>query len=208
MTTGLFFKSRAAHNSVVLPDAVALRHPSSSLLRSAVTPTSYDAVIDISAYEGVSDQRRVVFSRRLGYLVVDDEVSANLPQAVNQLWHLGAGRSVQPAGTDARSTGPGANVLIRQLVDVPQPTVVKGQTDPLQGWVPVSWGWVKPAPVVVYASSGKSVRFLTLLVPVRDASTPVTVTNLTTGSRSFSFTIAIGHSTEKVTASASTLTIK
>ena len=55
---------------------------------------------------------------------------------------------------------------------------MQGRERPLQGWLSNRYRRVKPAPVVEARIRGNKARFLTLLVPVPRADTPVRVSDV------------------------------
>ncbi len=202
-----FFKSRAAHNVLTLPGATEQSDWTTTLTRSRITKRAYDGTLSIGAYSDVTLTRRVVFSRRLGFMVVDDTMNAAKSKDATQLWHVPSDRKVKSNGADTWTRGPGGDVLIRQLIATGTTQVVKGQTSPLQGWLPNGWGAVAAAPVIEQVASGNSLRYLTLLAPFATNKPNVTVTNLTTGTNSFSFTITMATGSQRVVATAQKVTI-
>jgi hypothetical protein len=202
-----FFESRAAHNVLNLEGVSERSNWTTTLTRSKISKRAYDGSLSIGAYSGVTLNRRVVFSRRLGFMVVDDTMSSSRSERARQLWHVPIGRGVKSSGADTWTRGAGGDVLVRQLIATGTTQVIKGQTSPLQGWLPNGWGKVASAPVIVQAASGQSLRFITLLVPFTTKVPDVTIKHLTTGPNSFSFTITMGKSSQKVVATATSVTI-
>ena len=107
-----FAIGRTAHN-VVTVDGVSYRASSSAPLawaRSGVRRD--DLTVTDRGYSGVTLRRRVVFSRNVGYLVVEDRASAQSSRTFRQLWHLDVGTAPVVGGRTVRSTRASGNVRI------------------------------------------------------------------------------------------------
>lgn len=158
-----WFKGRRAHN-VVAVDGVGWRSSPTALLDQATSPSLVFARVRSSAAPGVTHTRSVVFSRALGYVLVEDRVSSTAPHAYRQMWHLVEDAAPTIDGRSIRTHRERGNLLIRQLAAIRSVHVVKGAVSPIQGWVSYRYGSRIPAPVVETTVSGTKGRFLTLLV--------------------------------------------
>ena len=141
---------------------------------------------------GVVHRRRVLFSRRLGYLVVEDRVSASTSRTFRQLWHLDSGTAPIVSARTVRTTRAAGNVRIIQLAVDAKQRIVEGRSAPVQGWISDNLSRRRPAPVVEAVARGRSVRYLTLVVPTRGPNDRVFVSNvrLTPGGWSFDINVA------------------
>ena len=70
-----YFVSRAAHNVVTVDGRRARAGRAADACCAAPSSArSVDLVVQVRSYPGVTMQRRVVFSRRMGYLIVEDRI--------------------------------------------------------------------------------------------------------------------------------------
>ena len=156
-------------------------------------------------------RRRVMFSRRLGYIVVEDTMDAPTAHTYRQLWHLTEDArpfTSQRRTWTRRDTG---NLLIWQLDGGVATRTLTGQRSPIQGWISRSYGQRAPAPVIEQRLRGQQVRFLTLLAPYGAGTgtgrPPVSVSDLTLTPHGFSMTVGIEGSRESVRATEHMLSI-
>jgi hypothetical protein len=201
-----YFTSRRANNVVTVDGLTWNRAAPTTLISRSVSSTVVDVRLQTKGYAGVTQTRRVTWSRRLGYVLVEDRATASTSHVYRQLWHLVQGSSpavgVQTVWT-RRARG---NVLIRQLAGTPTLRIVTGATNPIQGWISYQYGTRVAAPVVQAIRSGTSVRFLTLIAPSEGApNAKVGSLRLTSGGYSVTITVD-GHS-ERVIANGSTVSI-
>jgi hypothetical protein len=187
-----FALGRTAHN-VVTVDGVAYKPSTTAPLTMTRSGAARDdlTVVD-RGNAGVVHRRRVLFSRRLGYLVVEDRVSASTSRTFRQLWHLDAGTAPIVSARTVRTTRAAGNVRIIQLAVDAKQRIVEGRSAPVQGWISDNLSRRRPAPVVEAVARGRSVRYLTLVVPTRRPNDRVFVSNvrLTPGGWSFDIDVA------------------
>lgn len=192
-----YFKSRRAHN-VVTVDGLAWNNlATTTMLGHRETARLTYARLTTQGYNGVTHTRRVLFSQRLGYAVVEDRLVSATPRTYRQLWHLlpeSYAKSTTGGVITRRARG---NVLIRQLIGGASISIVRGETDPIQGWVSFAPKQKQAAPVVEAIQRGGKVRYLTLVVPAAGAPA-ASVTNLQVTANGYRFTITIGGRTEQV----------
>jgi hypothetical protein len=194
---------RAAHN-VVTVDGVAYRDQATAPLgRVRSGDTRDDLSILDRGHAGVAMRRRVLFSRTGGYLVVEDRLSSRTSRTYRQLWHLDAASRPVVDGRTVRTTRTRGNLRIIQLAVGPRMRVIQGRTSPIQGWVSSTLSQRRAAPVIEGVARGKTVRFLTLLVPTRGPNDPVRVTNLRLTASGWSFDLDVAGVREHVWATAS-----
>ena len=99
-----FAISRAAHNVVTVDDTVYAGSASATLASEKTTSTHDDITILDPGYKGVDLRRRIVFSKGLGWLLVDDHATSRTVRTYRQLWHLLPGAESEAR----RSDGPNA----------------------------------------------------------------------------------------------------
>ena len=197
-----FFKSRAAHSAVTAGGVTSRPRTASKLIRKTTSTRSLEVVVQVNVYPGVLLRRRVVFSRRLGYLLVEDTMSSAAARTYRQLWHLPEDADPVTTGTMTWSGRARGNVLIRQLIAGGSTRTITGALDPIQGWISHVYGEREPAPVVEYRQNGKQVRFLTLLMPYRRGTPTAGVRDLHVTRTGFALSVQSGGSRELVSATA------
>jgi hypothetical protein len=197
-----YFVGRSAHN-IVSVDGVAFdasRATTRTALRTSVT--HFDLAVRHLGYPGVDSRRRVVFSRRLNYLLVYDQLFSSVVHRYRQLWHLREDADPWMTGISVGTRRPRGNVLIRQLYGTSTNRLVTGSTTPIQGWPSYRYNVRVPNPTVEVIKSGSSVRYLTVLVPDADGRFSVSFAGVKTWSSGFSAVITVNGRTERVTATA------
>ncbi len=181
------------------------------LLRSSISSRSVDLLVQIRSYPGVTMQRRVIFSRRMGYLIVEDRVVSSTTRTFRQLWHLTEDARPIVDGTRTWTRRARGNLFIRQLVDGSSTRVRTGQTNPIQGRISRSYGQREPAPVIEQRATGTRVRFLTLLAPFKQGTgsdrPPVGVIGLDKTADGFRMTVDIDGRRELVVATGTSVRI-
>lgn len=201
-----FFTSRGAHDVVVVDGLSWGRSAPTTRLSRTQTSRFVDLRLATDGFAGVHQVRRVTWSRRLDYILVEDRLTSTTPRTFRQLWHLVDGSAPSLGASTVVTHRPRGNVLIQQLAGGPSLRIVSGRTDPIQGWISYRYGEKVAAPVVEAVQRGSQVTYLTLIVPAAGAPA-VSVSNLRSTSRGYAVTIAIGGHAERVVAAGSTLTM-
>jgi hypothetical protein len=206
-----YFVSRTAHNVVTVDGIAAVPARGGRLLRSTIRARSVDLLVEIRSYPGVTLRRRVIFSRRMGYLIVEDTVVSSSARTSRQLWHLTEDARPIVDGTRTWTRRDQGNLLIRQLTNGGATSVKTGRTNPIQGWISRSYGHREPAPVIEHRATGTRVRFLTLLAPFTDGTgsdrPPVGVTGLDKSANGFRMTVNIEGTRELIVATGTSVRI-
>jgi len=192
-----FFIGRTAHNVVSVDGLSWNPKATTTLVGHAATATMVDATVSTAGYPGVSQRRRMTFSRRLNYMLIEDRGTAAVTRTYRQLWHLDDNAAPVVSTETFRTTHVRGNLLVRHLIPVASSRVVAGRASPIQGWVSYRYGVRIPAPVVEVTKRGTSVRFLTLLVPAVGRPS-ASVTDLVVTAGGYSATITIGTHAERV----------
>jgi len=201
-----FFGSRRAHNTVVTSSLRSHPGRETILERSSVSPGSAELVVRVQAYSGALIRRRVIFSRRVGYLVVEDTIASSVARTWRQSWHLREGSRPLTRGRRTWTRAGTGRLLIEQLVGRGVTTHRQGQRDPLQGWISRAYGHHTPAPVVERSVRGRSVRFITVLAPFAGPTLPV-ISDVRLTGRGFSFEVEIDGQRERVRATSRGATV-
>jgi hypothetical protein len=201
-----WFKGRTAHN-VVTVDGVAYNRSSHTTLScQAHSTTMAHACVYQPGTPGTSHIRRVTFSRNLGYVLVDDSLASSTTRTYRQLWHLPADAKPLVRSTYFHTQRGRGNLQVRQLLGGTTSRVVIGQTSPIQGWVSYRFAEKAAAPVVEVARTGKTARYLTLLLTA--PGNPVsTISGLQVTSTGYRVTVTVDGKRELVVVSGNTASI-
>lgn len=202
-----FAVGRSAHNVVTVEGRSFDASRPTTLVRSSTGPAGDEVVVRSAGYAGIDATRRIVYSRGLGYLVVEDRLRASSWINTRQLWHLAEDAHPAIDGTSVGSKRATPHVRIIQLVATRKPQIVIGRRDPVQGWISYYTDHRTPAPTIEVRSGGTAVRYITLLAPTAKTDADVSVTDVRVTASGFSFLVTIDGHSERVTATASTATV-
>lgn len=199
-----YFKSRRAHNVVTVDGSTWNTRAATRLLGYRQSSRFVDIRLQAAGDPGVTHARRVTWSRALDYLLVEDDLTSSAIHTYRQLWHLDENARPALADSTVRTERTRGNLLIRQLAGAPSLRIVTGAMSPIQGWLSYKSGQRVAAPVIEAVQRGRSVRYLTLIVPA-EGRPAVTVSGLRLTSAGYSVTITIGGRSERVTVSGSSI---
>lgn len=202
-----FAVGRSAHNVVTVDGRSFDASRPTTLVRSSTGPSGDEVVVRSAGYAGVDATRRIVYSRGLGYLVVEDRLRARSWINTRQLWHLAENARPAVVGTSVGSKLATPHVRIIQLVATRKPQIVIGRRDPIQGWISYYTDHRTPAPTIEVRSGGTAVRYITLLAPTAKRDADVSVKDVRVTASGFSFLVTIDGHSERVTATGSTATV-
>jgi Heparinase II/III-like protein/Heparinase II/III N-terminus len=183
-----FFRGTAAHSTVTVDgedQAVSIgpfhwnNYPAARLRRWS-SGEDYDfADAEHRAYARLADpvthRRRVIFVQRRYWLVVDD-LSGSAEHRLDFRFQFAPIAIEIEADRWIRARGhEGSGCLLRSFASAPiQMELIEGATEPIQGWISPEYGRRVAAPVLLYSVQLKlPFRMITLLLPVKDSSTPV-----------------------------------
>jgi hypothetical protein len=193
-----FAISRSAHN-VITADRIDYTASSKATLTRSNTATTHDDITILDpGYRGVDLRRRIVFSKGLGWLLVDDHAASRSVRTYRQLWHLLPGADPRLAGTAVRTRFDGGNLAIFQLRVPDEVNVIEGRRTPLQGWYSTTLNRRKRAPTVEAVLSGRNVRYVTLLVPLPRPEARVRVSGVSVRGPNVWFTLNVDGRRERV----------
>lgn len=202
-----YFLGRHSQNVVDVTGAAFDPSATTSFKFSTRTSRAYALSVRVNGYKGVSDTRTIVFSRRLGYMVVEDRLSSLTSHDYTQMWHLFPGAKPAITGATVRTMATGGSLVIKQLGIAPKISAVTGRTNPIQGWRTLKYGSKVAAPALLSRRTGRSVRFITLLVPIPTPGTSVKVLSSRITSTGFSIVVSVGGKRERVTLDGSSVSI-
>jgi len=195
-----YFVGRRAHN-VVTVDGLAFDRTARTDVRwKRSSATLFELAVKSKPYAGVAAERRVTFSRGMGYALVDDRMAASTTRTYRQLWHLREGTSPVRSGTRTWTRAARSNLLVVQVIAPSGARIITGATSPIQGWVSYGRDKKAKAPVLESRRSGTKARFLTLLVPYATTRPNVTVTDVKLSAGAYALTVTINGRRERVQA--------
>lgn len=158
-------RSERAHNTVTVKGARMRAGPTSLIARAHGEGFDFVALRHRN-YPGLSHVRRVLYSRELDVVLVDDDLTSRRPRTFQQWWHLHPDAHPQMVASTLRTRRPdGPNVMVRQLVSGTKDRIHRGDWHPIQGWITPRYGSLVRAPVAEFARRGAGARFVTLIVP-------------------------------------------
>jgi Heparinase II/III-like protein len=212
-----YIRSPEAASTFISPDARFYASQATSLVTDKIGATSQYYQLADQAFGGPRS-RSVYAHQGPDFLLVLDRGSGN--SSYQQLWHLDPSLTVTSlSASAATATAPAVAATAKKraipatalhLIQIPLPgqvipagstTVVKGQTDPYQGWVSRQALQRTPAPVVIMSSEGAgpslSTTMLTLIAATAPG-TPVSATASVTSSGAYDVTVRIGNTTVPV----------
>ncbi len=164
---------RASHNVVHVPGRRHDRSCVVELVARATTSGTDHFVFEDRGYAGVVLRRSVTFDRRTEALVVVDHVEADGEIEAQQRWLFAPDVDVTLEGEDRLAlTSPHGSTRMHMLAggDV---RLVRGQTEPHEGWKATGWGKAEPATQASVSRRGRRMTFAAVLVPPALSSTTV-----------------------------------
>jgi len=200
-----WFASAEAHNTVTADGSPTRADGATYLVAERHTSTYDFLVVTHRKIPGVLAIRRVFYDRRLGAIIVEDDLTADAPRTFHQWWHLHpdayptiGGRSVFTGRSGSR-----ANAWITQLGEGSS-RIVRGSSDPIQGWTSFDYGVLKPAPVVDVSAHGTRVQYVTLIVPSSSHQPTWTVSSFSKHATGFDLTIDVDGRRDRISVRSST----
>jgi len=196
-----WFRSGPAHNTIEVAGSAMQESGATDLLAQRHAPGFDFLSLRERTIAGVDHRRHVLYSRRLGVLLVEDDVRAASPRTVRQWWHLHpqARPAIVSDGFFTGRAGSRANAWVVQLGGKTGQRVYRGATSPKQGWVSFDYGRREPAAAVAVSKTGTRVRFFTLIVPSSAGTRSWTVRSFTQLADGFDLVLRVGTMTERLT---------
>jgi hypothetical protein len=204
-----WLQSPEAASTLVLPGVPFSGAAYTSLVADRIGQYGQFYELYDTAFGGDPRYRSVYVSQRPDLVVVFDRAQGgSAGSAYTQLWHLDPSfRVVSVTPSAAVATAPGTSLTLAQValpgqvIQAGSTQVVRGQTDPYQGWVSRQMLQRIPADVVTMTRTGPSAAILTLLVPAAPG-TPVaySVTGPPAGPYQLSVTVGASASSYTITA--------
>jgi hypothetical protein len=168
-----YLRSPEAHNVLVLPGVRFSGTARTNVTRRVAGRNGEFFALTDTAYGGRRRDRGVYFAQRPDLILVFDRAAGGAGyQSYRQLWHLDPGLEVTTVrDTHVVAAAPGARLEVRRIPLPGRPIppastkVIRGRTDPYQGWVSRAMLERTPAPVISMTDTGSSVAMLTLIAP-------------------------------------------
>jgi hypothetical protein len=165
-----YLQSPEASNVLVMPGVPFSGAARTDLIRQAIGPDGQFFEFADTAFSGNPRERSVYVSQDPDLVLVFDRASG--AASYQQLWHLDPALTVTRVSRSyAIATAPGTQLEIcqiplpGQLIPRGSTRVIRGQTDPYQGWVSQQMLQHTPAPVITMTRTGSSTAMLTLIAP-------------------------------------------
>jgi hypothetical protein len=201
-----YFRGRTAHNVVTVAGARWSATAPTQLVAARTAARFVDVRLRTTGYQGVVHDRRITWSRRLDYLVVEDRLRSTTRHTYRQLWHLPPDSRPVVGTRTARTRQQRGNVFLRQLTGSVTQRLVVGSTAPIQGWVSMTYGARDPAPVLEVSQRGTSVRFVTLIATAAGRPSPEVQAFVPTR-YGYSLRVRIGTRVERVVVNGTSVSI-
>jgi hypothetical protein len=171
-----YLQSPEASNVLVMPGVPFNAGAPTALTRQVIGPDGQFFEFADAAFGGLPRDRSVYIDQDPDLVLVFDRASG--AASYQQLWHLDPGLTVTRVSRSyAVATTPGTRLEICQValpgqVIPPGSTqVIRGRTNPYQGWVSHQMLQRIPAPVIAMTRTGPSAAILTLIVPSAPGAT-------------------------------------
>ena len=171
--------SRDAHNAVVIDGRSWVASAGAAITTTCNDGRRFLGTVSGDGYGGATVSRTIAFDAEARVALLVDEVRQHDRRdalAARALFHAEAGATISIDGERATVTpasGEG-RLLILSLTPGATATVIRGATDPLQGYV-VDENRLVPAPVLSLARREVGPQWMTLILPYHDARLPVVV---------------------------------
>ena len=194
--------SRSSHNVIDVPGAEFYITAEAELLHHEIHDSGDLISVRSRSLRGVDWVRTLFYSRTGHYLIVDDRVNQKTSRPVYQQWNLPVEASPVSLQGEARfHVHGGLDLLFAFAGSGYRPELVKGEEDPPLGWRSTSYRQIEPSPLLRTRLEGTSVRFTTMILPMRTAGQPELL-GLRRDSTSAYASLRVGHGLETVSFSA------
>jgi Heparinase II/III-like protein len=204
-----WLQSPEAASTLVLPGVPFSPSAATSLVADRIGQHGQFYELYDTAFGGDPRYRSVYVSQQPDLIIVFDRArGGSTGSAYTQLWHLDPSLRVTSVTRSAAvATAPGTSLTLAQValpgqvIPAGSTQVVRGQTDPYQGWVSRQMLQRVPADVVTMTRAGASAAILTLLVPTAPGTTVAySVTGPPTGPYRLRVTVGASVSFHTITA--------
>ena len=191
-----FFQGPSGHNVVTIDGAAFDPHAGSELIASETTDAYDYLAVRTQAWSGAILERRMLFSRATGAMVIEDMIHAAHPVMARQLWHLPSDADPLVRGATVQTRRRRGNLSMTWLGPAPKLDVVWGQTQPIQGWISNAWRRRTAAPVVEATARGRTIRLVTVMAS--SAGTPLArIGHVQSSSTNLRLDLTIGSRSER-----------
>ena len=204
-----WLQSPEAASTLVLPGVPFSSAAATSLVADRIGEDGQFYELYDTAFGGDPRYRSVYVSQRPDLVIVFDRAQGgSAGSAYTQLWHLDPSvRVISVTRSAAVATAAGTSLTLAQValpgqvIPAGSTQVVRGQTDPYQGWVSHQMLQRTPADVVTMTRTGPSAAILTLLVPAAPG-TPVAYSVTSPPAGPYRLRVTVGASVSSYTITA------
>lgn len=134
-----------------------------SLDRYKLSQEVDDFVLSDNGYEDVKLNRRLIYVRGGDFFIVFDTVRSSKTVTAHQRWHLNYETTVEPIKRGYNLKQTKGHASIQWAGKMPVLSTVRGQEDPLDGWMATDWMKREEATVLSASRTGDRFRFVTVL---------------------------------------------
>ena len=193
-----YFVGRSAQN-VVTVAGLRYRAAAATPLRFRIeTPQAYGLSLQVTGNAGIRDTRTIVYSV---LAAISSSTTGSRPARHTPTPSSGTSpraRTRPAPARRSRPTAPAATWSSGSFSARPSISIVAGRLAPIQGWRTTHYNKRTRAPAILARLTGRSARFLTLIVPVPDASMAVRVVSVHPFADGYRIVVAIGGRTEQM----------
>lgn len=196
----LYFRGRESHNVIDVEGRKYYPSADSPLVHSHQTNDVMQTTIRIQGLQGVVWYRTMAYFPNDDFILIDDRITNTLPGEIKQQWNLPKDsviRSSKKDGYESVRTTSGSEIRIYCLNSEVSTEFVKGNRDPISGWISDEYRVKAPSPKLSYIQEGKSVRF-TNLIEWSNTKSPFWSNKLYTKRSSKSFVISLMKTNELI----------
>lgn len=158
-----YCRSRIGHNAVHIEDREHDGAGVVELISHTLSNDVDDFTFVDNSYEGVEITRRFTYCRGGDFVVLTDTVLSPSEVTATQRWHLDPETKLETIRHGFRLDREEAEARILWSGTLPELSVVRGETEPYDGWVATDWMKKQPAPVIKATKSGHRFRFITII---------------------------------------------
>ncbi len=173
-----FFRGTSAHNTIVIDglDQSEMRGDFLWGQRATVKmlnwQSNHDYDLCTAEHDGYANlgitHRRTVFFQKPNWILVEDYLSGTGTHQIEQHWHFPIGAEVEKmAETIHTKVNETAVQFLLDNSPLLTPNIIKGETNPIQGWASIHYGHKVPAPVLTLSGQTPFPLKLTTLINLR-----------------------------------------
>lgn len=155
--------SRTAHNVVEVEGGMRQDGLPARIVRAESSSEIDDTLLLDGGYRSISVQRRLVFQRPGGFLLVIDTLRATREIEAVQRWQVGVGVKASKFLRGVRLAQGERTAHLQWVARSPRVSFHRGEKQPHRGWVSPRWMESHAATQVAARTTGKLIQFITLI---------------------------------------------